>query len=199
MPRPTASSALISANALWGLIALAAVVALTMLFAKPEGLIRTTIHLALIEYAIALWLMMSMTLPDWEAQTTTGRFARHAWTWSCITLLIHVACAFHFTHHWSQARALEQTRRESGFAEGLYVNYALIALWIADSAWWQLAPNSYARRHRGIDRALHGFMFFIAFNATVVFETGPVRYAGLIATLLLASRFSSRLIRPRPA
>jgi hypothetical protein len=153
------------------------------------ALTRTTIWLALVEYAAALWLMMPLSAEDWRARAPRGQWTRQLWTWACITFLVHVACAFHFTHGWSQAHALEQTRRESGFGEGLYVNYLFMAAWVADVAWWWIAPAHYAMRSSWIDRGLHAFMLFIAFNATVVFETGLVRWAGVAGSLALLVRW----------
>ena len=173
-----------------GLVALATVIGLTLTTAdRSSTLTRSTIHLALFEYALALSLMMRMSLDDWRVLTHRGQIARWLWTWACVTFLIHVACAFHFSHRWSHTHAFEQTRLESGFGEGLYVNYLFIALWICDVSWWWINPERYALRPRWIDRLLHGFMLFIAFNATVVFERGAIRYAGLIGTLLLAMRW----------
>ena len=53
-------------------------------------------------------------------------------------------------------------------------------------AWWWLAPASYAARPARVDRVLHGFMVFVVFNATVVYESGFIRWAGLALTEALA-------------
>lgn len=174
----------------FGIIALAVVVAATLATAaQPSALTRSTIHLALVEYVLALWLMMDMSSDDWRAATSRGRFARWLWTWACLTFLVHVACAFHFTHHWSHAHAFERTRLESGWGEGLYVNYLVMAVWTADVLWWWQSPATYAFRNRWIDRLLQGFLLFIAFNATVAFAHGAIQYAGIAASLLLAMRW----------
>jgi len=176
-----------------GLAALGAVVLLTLLASdSPSALTRTTIHLALLEYAAALWLMMGMSREDWQAHSRRGRLTRWLWSWALITFLVHVACAFHFTHHWSHGHAVETTQRESGFGAGVYVNYLFMALWAADVSYWWLAPSRYGTRSRWIDRGLHGFMIFIAFNATVVFEGGLVRTAGAAATSALLMRWIFR-------
>jgi hypothetical protein len=70
----------------------------------------------------------------------------------------------------------------SGVGEGLYVSYLFTAVWLADVAWWWLWPESYAGRSAWIGRLTHGFMLFVAFNGTVVYETGAIRYAGLVAS-----------------
>ena len=178
-------------KAAWfGVIALAVVAALCLSVAsRPSALTRAAIHLALVEYALALWQMIGMNCDDWRVRTSRGQVTRWLWTWACVTFLVHVACAFHFTHRWSHAHAFEQTRIESGYGEGLYVNYLFVLIWMSDVAWWWFSPDRYARRPRWIDRLLHGFMLFIALNATVVFEPGAIRYAGAIGALFLATRW----------
>jgi hypothetical protein len=52
-------------------------------------------------------------------------------------------------------------------------------LWTADVAWWWLLPGLYARRSPWIGWCEHGFMVFIIFNATVVYEEGLIRWSGL--------------------
>ena len=175
-------------------LALAAFVTTSSLSISDEhGLLtRGTVHVALLGYAAALCLFMRAAPPDWEVRTVLGSSMRWGWTWACVALLLHVACAFHFVHGWSHDHAFEQTRRESGVGEGLWVNYLFMLAWTGDVAWWWISPQSYARRPRGIDRALHGFLVFIAFNATVVFETGAVRWAGLIGSVALAMMFCRR-------
>lgn len=180
----------------FGLAALAIVIASTLsLASQPSALTRSTIHLALTEYATALWLMLGMSPEDWQIRTSRGRWTRWLWTCACLTILVHVACAFHFAHHWSHAHAFEQTRRESGFGEGLYFNYLFMAAWTADVLWWWISPSGYSRRSPWIDRLLHGFLLFIAFNATVVFERGPIQVAGVAVSLLLAMRWFRTFLR----
>ena len=159
---------------------------------EPRLLTRSTVHVALLGYAAALCLFMRAAPPDWEVRTVLGSSMRWLWTWACVAFLLHVACAFHFVHGWSHDHAFEQTRRESGVGEGLWVNYLFMLAWAGDVAWWWISSMSYARRPRGIDRALHGFLLFIAFNATVVFEAGAVRWAGLIGFVALAVMFCRR-------
>ena len=100
--------------------------------------------------------------------------------------LLHVALAFHHVHHWSHIEAMEHVRQASGFGEGLYASYLFTLLWTIDVAWWWRSPESYARRSIWLSAGLHGFMLFMIFNATVVFETGAIRWAGvaLIEVLL---------------
>jgi hypothetical protein len=119
--------------------------------------------------------------------------ARLAWTAACAGLLAHVACAFHFHHGWSQAAAYRDTARQTAevfgldWGGGLYVNYALTAFWVADVCWWWgRGLDAYRRRPWPLTAAWHAFLLFIVFNATVVFEGGFVRWAGLGLCLALS-------------
>jgi hypothetical protein len=191
----TADVALISLGTL-----LAAVVLLDSVFlaANPgDMLVRNSIRLALAWYAVALGLMMRLAAGDWTARTMAGRSARWCWTWGWLVYIVHVALAFHFVHHWSHAEAFDHVRKESGFGPGIFVSYLFTAAWTADVALWWLAPERYSARSKWIDRLLHGFMLFIVFNGTVVYETGPVRWAGIagfsvLGLLMLSRRATAR-------
>lgn len=105
--------------------------------------------------------------------------ARVVWTAGCAIFLVHVAFAFQFYHHWSHAEAYAATARQSGVGWGLYFNYAFAILWVADVVWWSRPRASW------ISTAIHVFLAFMFFNATVVFGKGWVRWAGVVATVAL--------------
>jgi hypothetical protein len=137
--------------------------------------------------------MMRLTADDWRAETRVGKLARWCWTWGVVVFLVHLAMAFNYFHHWSHAQAFEHTRQVSGVGEGLYVSYLFTGLWTADAAWWWWRPQSYAARSAILDRTLHAFMLFVVFNGMVVFESGWIRWAGLLMfTGLAAVWFCSR-------
>jgi len=129
--------------------------------------------------------------------------ARWLWAAGLVLATLHVLSAFHFVHGWSHAAALadtaRQTREQSGWAvgAGVYFNYAFIAVWGADAAWWWLRPDRYARRSTGWSVVIGGYLLFIALSATVVFESGPIRWFGLaaagIALLLVILRIRRKL------
>lgn len=119
------------------------------------------------------------------------------WTVGCLALLVHVACAFHFVHHWSHRAAYETTAQQTAAVTGLdsggglWVNYAVLAVWFLDVCWWWLAPARHASRSRGAEWLLQGFLAFVWFNATVIFGHGVVRWLGVAACtwlILLAWR-----------
>ena len=103
--------------------------------------------------------------------------------------LCHVAASFHFYHDWSHAAAYEHTAEQTAaltgirWGGGLWLNYLFTLAWIGDVIWWWCRPTSYFARPVALDVLLHGFMAFLAFNSTVVFETGAVRWVGAAVTL----------------
>jgi len=115
-------------------------------------------------------------------------WARGAWTAGCAAMLAHAAAAFHFYHGWSHAAAYGDTARQTGevvglaWGGGLYFNYALLAGWVTDVVcWWRGGPAAYRSRPRALAVAWQAFLFFMFFNAAVVFAAGAARWAGLAA------------------
>lgn len=142
-------------------------------------------------------LLLSRGRRAWDAR------ARAAWTLGCAALIVHAGLAFHFQHGWSHAEAYADTARQTGEATGfasgagLYLNYALLALWAADVAWWwRGGVGSYRRRSRAPVAAWQGFLLFMFFNAAVVFAGGAARWAGLgVFALLLGVVWLARVGR----
>jgi len=135
--------------------------------------------------------------------------ARLAWTIACAALLAHVVCAFHVYHGWSHEAAYRETARQTGevfglnWGGGIYISYLLLVCWVVDLIWWWLGGlDSYRRRPWLLVSTWHWFVIFIIFNSTVVFETGIVRWAGLVLSLslcliwLFAARQRSHLRMP---
>ena len=146
-----------------------------------DGRIRQTVRVALACYFVAV------------AQLVSGRDARLAWTLGWAAYVVHVALAFHYAFGWSHTAAVQQTRERSGVGEGIYVSHLFTLLWTADVGWSWLAARRHAMRPRWVTWALHGFMAFVVFNATVVYETGVIRWAGvagfMLSGALMARRF----------
>lgn len=162
-------------------------------------LTRWTVRLALAGYFLGAGLR-SARYPNQR------RIARAAWTLGCLLYLAHVACAFHFFHHWSHAAAVERTADQTAavtgwhWGGGIYFNYLFTVLWAADAiALWLSPPEGY-RARRWLETALQAFMWFMVFNATVVFGQGAVRWFGLAGCgwLLLLAGSSAGKSRRRP-
>ena len=152
--------------------------------------IRWTVRLAMALYVVSLAMQ----------GLARDRAARLTWTVGCFAYLAHVACAFHFSHHWSHAEAYASTAQQTfavtglDWGGGLYANYAFTLVWIADVCWWWAGIERYRERPGAATRLIHGYLAFIAFNATVVFVAGPVRWIGLTATMLLAILWTRQVL-----
>ena len=123
---------------------------------------------------------------------------RWLWTMACAAMLIHVGIAFDQVHHWSHHAAYEATASQTASVTGLnwgggvYANYTLLLVWLADVLWWWGNPESYAKRPRSATWSIHGFLAFMWFNAAVIFAHGWMRWAGWVGFLILAATMSHR-------
>jgi hypothetical protein len=162
--------------ALLGLVL--ALPALTASATPGEDLTRHTVRVALLFYAVASVLMLSLTPGEWAAEGR-GRAARLCWTLAWLAYLIHLGMAMHHYHGWSHADAVRHVRERSGVGEGIFVSHAFTLFWTLDVAACWLRPRRYAARSVWLDRLLHGFMAFMVFNGTVVYEQGFIRWAGV--------------------
>jgi hypothetical protein len=108
-----------------------------------------TIRAALVCYVAYLGGWLTVRSDRWPAM------ARWIWTIGCGLFLGHVACAFHFFHHWSHAAAwhdtAEQTQRLIGvaFGDGIYFSYLFLILWVFDVAWLWIAETNQAEQPVG--------------------------------------------------
>ncbi len=149
-----------------------------------ELLTRSTIWISIVAYAAGV---ATFALPRKKDKDEVTRLA---WTVAFVSLLAHVAFAFHFYHSWSHTEAYRDTARQTyeifgwNWGGGLYINYVLLIGWLADIAWWWLGGiDSYRRRPWVLIAAWHGFLIFIIFNATAIFETDWVRWVGTFVCL----------------
>ncbi len=160
---------------------------------RGDDLTRGPVRVALLFYAIAATSMLLLESREWRADAGRGPIARLGWTLAWAAYVVHVGMAFHHYHAWSHQAAIEHTRAVSGFGEGIYFSHLFTLLWTVDVLWWWIRPRTYAERSQWIDRLLHAYMAFVIFNATVVFETGLVRWLGAILFVELAGVWAYRL------
>ena len=120
-----------------------------------------------------------------------SRGFRLLWTATLLMLVVHVACAYQFRHHWSHAAAYADTARRSEellgtpVGSGLYWNDALLVWWTVDVAWMWAMPASYRGRPRWWSWSLAGFLAFMMVNAAIVFAAGPARWMGVVGCMAL--------------
>jgi hypothetical protein len=158
-----------------------------------DFLTRNTVRVALLFYLIAVVLMLRMDRLGWGAVTIAGKAARVCWTLGLLAYMIHLAMAMHYYHGWSHAEAMRHVDEVSGFGPGIFMSHLFTLLWTVDATWWWLAPDGYSIRSVWLGRVLHGFMAFIIFNGTVVYETGFIRWAGVLMFVLMGLGLYNRL------
>jgi hypothetical protein len=155
-------------------------------------LVQVTAALSIVAWATAEWLKR-------RGAHDRDRAARVLWTASVLLLGAHTLAAFHFIHGWSHRAAAAETARQTAaltgidWGGGVFVNYAFLSVWVADAAWWWVAPASHRRRSHAIETALSLFFVFMFVNGAIVFAHGAMRVLGVAAvTVVLWSWYRSR-------
>jgi hypothetical protein len=119
--------------------------------------------------------------------------SRAFWTSGALLALIHSVAAFVVfyggSHETARVETMRQTAALTGieFSGGIYLNYVFLVVWLADAAWWWVAPVSYRARARAVSFAIRAFIVFIIVNGAVVFADGWARIVGLVALLVAAA------------
>jgi hypothetical protein len=164
----------------------------------PPLMIDWTVRLSMLLLSV-VWLGQLAGLRS----TAWQRTSRWMWTLGFLLGVAHVAAAFHYVHHWSHADAVADTARRTAeqlgwpVGAGVFFNYAFIGIWGLDVARWWVWPRDDSRGGRGWRLAVDGYLAFIAFSATVVFESGPIRWFGIAVTWFAAMLLVRRLVWSR--
>ena len=151
-----------------------------------ELIIRWTVRLAVVSYAVVLMLAIVR-----REAPACSRISRWIWMMGCVLFLAHVVSAFAFYHDWSHQHAFDDTQAKTeaaiglAFGWGIYVNHFFALLWLGDVSWSWLSAESYRNRPWQVTAAIHAFMLFIAINGLMVFKDGVIRWTSLTVLLLL--------------
>lgn len=127
--------------------------------------------------------------------------ARSFYTAAVALAIVHALAAFHVTYAWSHERALAATARQTAavaglaWGGGLFVNYAFLFLWLADAAWWWIAPMRRARRSVPLERTRLFLFMFMFINGAIVFAGLTGRVVGVPAVAAVATAWA-RAARP---
>jgi hypothetical protein len=152
-------------------------------------LIAWTVRLGLLCFVVSLALWGR---PRGGVPFGSRNLAAAKWLWGIGWLMFvgHMLAAFHFHHHWSHRHAVAETAQQTedlmgiAFGGGLYFNYLFLALWFVD--FMVIAFRGTAVGHRQWWQWLIiAYLAFIAFNGTVVFKSGGMRWSGVVGTLVL--------------
>jgi hypothetical protein len=183
----TGSSASSRTGAILSVLAFAVLIAAA--FAMPaesrdDAWTRNTVRVSLVFYFLAEGAALAGWVPA---------LVRVWWTLGWLGYAIHLWVAFQVYHHGSHAEAVEHVREAAGIGSGIFVSHFFTLVWTLDVAARWLTPGWRAQWPPWAFRLLHGFMAFIVFCATVVYETGLIRWAGLaMFVALVAIGFTRR-------
>jgi hypothetical protein len=128
--------------------------------------------------------------------------ARLVWSAGLAAMLVHSIAAFVVLYGGTQAVALAATAQQTAAltgvdsGAGLYVNYAFVALWLADAAWWWSGPAARGRI-AGLGWARLAVFLFMFVNGAVIFADGGMRWLGTAAVGAVAAAALTRLWRSR--
>jgi len=111
-----------------------------------------------------------------------------SWTWTASAAgaaiaAVHIVLAMG-THDWSyEAAALATAQRTEAvyglnWGGGVVVNYAFVAVWIADLAAWRSWRHAYVAAPRAVVWTLRSFYLVIVANAAIVFAAPSRRLFG---------------------
>lgn len=149
--------------------------------------------------ACGLWFVgaYARSLPRSTSKASFERAYRWSWFGAGLSTWVHIVASYGLVHGWNHESVLKQTGDESfavvGFRVpwGVYANFVFAAVLLG----YSVAMIRTQARITRIDSWVHLFLAFIVFNAMIVFKTGPIRWAGLIAfTLLVVSDPRCRLL-----
>lgn len=132
------------------------------------------------------------------ATRAENRQARALYTASLALALAHVVLAFHLTYAWNHDAAMLETARQTAsvtgwaWGGGVYVNYAFLALWVADASWWWASPSSRARRGPAVEATRIGLFVFMFVNGAIVFAAGIGRLIGSVSVGAVIAAYVTR-------
>lgn len=157
--------------------------------------------------ALALFTLAEVGKRRWATRGAVPAWAWPAWLVGAGLCTCHIALAFAARHGWSHASAVRETARQTAavygtdWAGGVYVNYAFVAAWWIEAAWWRMCPADYLGRRAPLTWALRACYFVIILNAAVVFASAEGRALGvaLVGTLAWVWRPAPAWASPKPA
>ena len=140
---------------------------------------------------ICMVLFFAMRILNRKLQQSTLELAKSVWLIGSLLSLLHGLATMAYYHQFRHALAYQdtahQTEQAIGVAVGfgIWLNYLFIIVWLLDALWMNGFTKGYFARHRAFNWLIYGFLGFIAINGAIVFESGPVRWVGILAILVL--------------
>lgn len=146
---------------------------------------------------MVVFFAMRLTKP--ELKNARLEIAKSLWLIGSLLSLLHAIATMAFHHQFQHALAYEETTLKTqmtlGIAVGIgiWFNYAFVILWLLDAFWIGGFASSYFRRRRALTATVYCYLSFIAFNGAIVFESGPMRWIGILSVAFLVFLAFQRL------
>lgn len=134
---------------------------------------------------LALLLMFVAYVQQLRGASEVATHVRILWLAGAIGALLHSVGALLSFHDGSHEAAFSSTAKQTeellgvAVGAGLYVNYGFVLVWMGDALFRIAKPVKYLTMPNWYRSLVHGFLLFIAFNGTVVFKDGWIRWLGL--------------------
>lgn len=142
-------------------------------------------------YATIWFSVLLFVLGEAGQRGRPRRWAWHVWALGAVLCAVHMLLAMGIRHGWSHQSAIESTAAQTqavyglNWGGGVYVNYAFLAVWLAELIWWRASPATYLSRPSSATWSARTFYLIVLFNAAVMFASGFRALAGLILIAIL--------------
>jgi hypothetical protein len=156
---------------------------------------------------VSAWLVVALFVLSMilEIRRAASQAIMRTWTLGVLALAAHIGWTMCAVHRGSLQAAYDHTSRQTQeligipIGAGVYVNFAMLGIWIADVAsWWMIPQWRSSRKHYKL--AIYLVFGFLFINAAIVFASFWGRVIGLLAcSLVLLAWFSAPPPAPPPA
>lgn len=125
-----------------------------------------------------------------EFRRLDEKYRRLIWAAGALSLLGHTLWTMLVVHQGSFQEAFDHTSKKTEqlvgmpIGAGLYVNFAMLAIWLADAAAWCIVPNWRISRQKYL-LPMHFVFGFLFLNAAIVFASTEGRILGLAALAII--------------
>ena len=102
-------------------------------------------------------------------------------------LIIHIVASYGYAYGWSHRAAIQATAEDAFQTTGIragwgvYVNILFAAIWL----FYSFEILRHGIRNETVDKSIYVFSLAMFACATIVFETGIIRYLAITALLFL--------------
>ena len=132
---------------------------------------------------VSIWLaLVALLIGELGRRRSRQTMVTQGWVIACSAIgvalgILHSLLALGIAYDWDHARAVSITAHRAAEIYGvawrgsLYVNYVLLAWWLADTIWWWRSPLTFLGRPAVIEWAWRLMVFTMVINGGVIFAS----------------------------